>query len=132
MCNYRIIIVDDNLQFRKGLRFYLENILNCKVIAEANNGYEFLKLDNIGDANFILMDIEMPGQNGIETARQLLASTKANVVAITNYEDNNYLTKLMVSGFKGCVFKRNIYDNLGPALNQITNSGSYFPKDIYN
>lgn len=130
MKELKIILVDDNKQFRDGLRFYLEKILNHSVIEEAQDGKAFLQLKNIKKADLILMDISMPNINGIEAARIILNESKHKIIAITSYEDKTYLNELIESGIKGCVFKKDIHDNLNHAIEKVLNNDLYFPDNI--
>lgn len=127
----RIIIVDDNDTFRDGISFYLDNMLKHKVIAKCNDGECFLKLTNSSNADVVLMDIEMPNLNGIETIkRHLWDNRETKAIAVTNYEEKLYLTELIGAGFKGCVLKKNIYNELATAIDEVINNGIYFPGNI--
>ncbi len=123
-CN--IIIVDDNLKFRQGLRFYIENILNCRVVGEASNGYELERIDTINSDTIILMDIELPGLNGMELSKLLINRFKVAIIAITGYEDEHYIHEVKRIGLKGFVEKKNIYSNLGNAIEDIQNGQTFF------
>lgn len=126
----KIIIVDDNLKFRQGLRFYIENILNYSVINEAENGMDFMELPNRNLADIILMDISMPEMDGILTSKNLLSERKTRIIAITSYEEQTYLNELIEVGIKGCVFKKDIYEHLNLAIKKVMNHDYYFPKEI--
>ncbi len=130
MDNLKLILVDDNKQFRDGLRFYLEKILKFEVINEASNGEEFLQLDNIHLANIILMDIAMPKLNGIEAAKQYLNKRPHTIIALTSYEERTYLNELIEAGIKGCVFKKNIHNQIKDAIEKVSNNEIYYPDDI--
>ncbi len=131
MDEMKIIIVDDNKTFREGIKYYLEIILSHQVIGLASNGAEFLKMSNYGVADIILMDIEMPILNGIETVKKALwENQRLKFIAITGYTENAYLVDLITAGFKACVFKNNIYDNLEKAITEVLNKKSYFPEGI--
>ncbi len=126
-----IIIVDDNETFRKGIIFYLINMLKHKVVAEFSDGVDFLTTNNTSDADIILMDIEMPRLNGVETLKEYLWINKGiKAIAITSYEDELYLTELIGAGFKGCVLKRNIYEELALAISQVMDNKLYYPGNI--
>ena len=129
--NTKVIIVDDNATFREGMVFFLENVLNFEVIDVASDGEEFLKNQRTKNADIILMDIEMPKLNGIETIKQYMWNVKeCKAIAVTNYEEKAYLTELIGAGFKGCVFKKNIYDELENAIKTVLNNRIYYPKNI--
>ena len=127
----KILLVDDNKIFRKGIKFYIENILQYDVIEECTNGEEFLNSENIINANIILMDIEMPKINGIEASKKALWKMPTlKILAITNYKDKAYLTELIGAGIKGCVFKDDIYNELEKAIRTILAGDIYYPEDI--
>ena len=127
----KFIVVDDNKTFREGIKYYLECILSYEVIGVACDGEEFLKMENIHEADIILMDIEMPKLNGIEAAKKALwDNTTIKFIAITNYIDRAYLLDLISVGFKACVFKSNIYEELEEAILKVLNKKFYFPKGI--
>ena len=127
----KVIIVDDNKIFRESLKYFLENMFSYEVIEMANDGTEFLSIENTHEADAILMDIEMPNINGIEAAKMALYDQPwLKFIAITNYSDRAYLMDLLSAGFKGCVFKNNIYEELNEALSKLSNNQSHFPKDI--
>jgi len=131
MDKLRIIIADDNLQFREGLKFYIENIMNHHVIAEAKNGDEVLSLPNLYLADIFLLDISMPRLNGIETAKKLLTIHAGyKIIAITSFEERTYINELIEAGIKGCVLKKDIYEHLKYAIARVMMNELYFPKNI--
>ena len=127
----KVFVVDDNETFREGVIFYLENILSVKIIGSACNGKEFLENNQIGHADIILMDIEMPYINGIDAIKQFIwIYTHGKVIAVTNYEDKAYLAELIGAGFKGCVFKKNIYDELETAIKTVLDNKIFYPRNM--
>jgi DNA-binding NarL/FixJ family response regulator len=127
----KIIIADDNETFRKGLIFYIEEILGHQIIGEASNGKELLNLQNIQIADILLIDIEMPELNGVEATRKLnWMFREIKVIAISAYSDKAYLQQLIGAGFKGYVIKKNIFNDLPEALDCVMKNVYYFtPED---
>jgi DNA-binding NarL/FixJ family response regulator len=77
------------------------------------------------------MDIEMPQLNGIEATKQMLwQNNNVYFIAITMYEEKAYLTELIRSGFKACVFKNNVYEELDKAIYKVCNGEFYYPDEI--
>ncbi len=126
-----IIIVDDHKLFREGLKFFLENSLGYEIIAVASNGKEFLSLPNLREANIVLLDIRMPEMGGVEAAEKVLLDYNyLKIIAITMYKDDAYLKQLLEVGFKGCVFKGDIYAEIGEAMETVLQFKYFFPKNI--
>lgn len=130
MDHLKIIIADDNSKFREGLKFYLEKVLNYKVLDEVDSGEAFLNLENSFLADIILMDISMPNINGILAAKTYLNNHQGKIIAITSYEEKTYLNELIEAGIKGCVYKKDIYEHLNPAIKRVMHNDLYFPKNI--
>ncbi|TAJ11961.1 DNA-binding response regulator [Marinilabiliaceae bacterium JC017] len=126
-----IAIVDDNKSFRESLRFFLEKILLHKVIVESDNGNHFLETTDSTTPDIVLMDIEMPGMNGIITTRELIKRNyPSKILAITNHQDKVYLKELITAGFKGIVLKNNIHKDLPIALDDLIKGKMHFPRGI--
>lgn len=127
----KIIIVDDNETFREGIGFYIEKILSYEVLTVHSNGKDFIDANQYRNADIVLMDIEMPKLNGIEATKQAIWNyNKLLVIAITNYQDKAYLSEFIGAGFKGCVFKENIYEELGNAIDSVMDGKLYYPENI--
>ena len=127
-----IIMVDDNLQFRSSLKTYLESRLGCNVFAEASNSIDFLSLPNIASADVILMDIVMDEMDGFEaTKRALWKYPYLKIIAITMHTEKIYLIKLIETGFKGCVFKTDIFKQLAVAIKTVMGGKLYIPDNIF-
>jgi DNA-binding NarL/FixJ family response regulator len=127
----RIIVVDDNDNFRSDLKFFIEHKLHHKIIAEAASGEEFLKIAPGNNVDIILTDISMKEIDGFNTVKQ--ATNKfpyLKFIAITMYIEKVYLMKLIESGFKGCVFKNELYDKLELAIQTVSSGHMFFPDDL--
>lgn len=131
MDKIKLIITDDNDEFREALKNFLTLEFPVEIIGEAANGKEFLKLSNIYEADIILMDIMMPEINGIEATKNLLLhSPKTKVIAVTMHAEKAYLAELIKAGFKGCIFKNNLFEEIKTAITQVKNNKLYFDADI--
>jgi two-component system nitrate/nitrite response regulator NarL len=109
----------------------MENELNCEVIAEAYTGVEFLELDCHSSADLILMDIEMPEMDGILAVKKILWKYRSlKLIAITMYQDHVYLKNLVEAGFRGCVFKQQLFTDLKDAISVVMKDQLYFPENI--
>ncbi len=110
-----VLIADDHPIFRQGLSVTIEKDKNIKVVGEAENGEAAIALAMSLKPDVIILDVDMPEKDGIETARELKAlGLSANVVFLTMHKDNSILRSLRSLGVKGYVVKDS-------ALNEIRN-----------
>jgi DNA-binding NarL/FixJ family response regulator len=128
----KIIIADDNDTFRKGLVFYIEQILGHTIIGEAGDGKQLIELPNLNQADVLLIDIEMPQLDGIETTKKLNWMFRTvRTIAITADSEKAYLTQLIGAGFNGFVAKKDIFNDLPNALECVMKDDYFFKsKDI--
>lgn len=127
----RLIIVDDSNQFRESICFFSEVKLGHEITASYVSPIPLINPEKIIDADIILMDIEMPDMNGIEATKKILRNNHTRkIIAVTNHQEKAYLEDLIRAGFRGCVFKNNIFDELQSALKAVINNRLYFPKNI--
>ncbi len=129
----KLIIVDDNKQFLNTLRLFIQENLHHTVIAVAESGEEFLKIDpiTIRDADIILMDIMMNRLNGFETTKQITwLFPNLKIIAVTMHIEKVFLNEVLEAGFKGCVFKSEIFDTLEKALNEVSSGHIYINKKL--
>ncbi|UCH14631.1 MAG: response regulator transcription factor [Bacteroidales bacterium] len=132
MGKLKIIVVDDNQTFLEGIIFYLENVLSHEVVGYAYNGKEFLnRWSEIVIADVVLMDIQMPVINGIEVIKRLLWHFQEHkVIAVTGFPETVVLRDYISAGFRGCVFKNRIFEDLSTALDKVVKGRYFFPGNI--
>ena len=125
-----IYLVDDNDKFRAILRLFIEEHLRYKIIGESNDGKSFLDSEFI-DADIILMDINMPGINGLEATKHgLWKYSNYKIIAVSQYTDTVDLTQLIGIGFKGFVSKVNLFKDLDAAIKKVEKGGLFFPDEV--
>ena len=116
---------------REGLKMLLQSLHEYELIEESTNYFEIAGKNIFHKADIVLMDLMMPDISGIEAAKKILwEHPKVPILAITMFTDNAYLLELMGAGFKGCVFKSNIYNELDSAIKCVLSGKRYFPADI--
>ena len=102
----RIAIVDDHAIVRTGLRQFLSDEVDLKVVAEASNGREAIDIVRTGDVDVMLVDLSMPDQSGVE----VLAAIKARapdlpVLILSGFPEQHYATTLIKQGAAGYLSK---------------------------
>lgn len=102
----RILIADDHTLFRDGLRALLGSVPDTEVVGEAATGEEAIVQATTLSPHVVLMDIQMPGMNGIEaTLRILQANPAVGIVVLTMFEDDDSVFAAMRAGARGYVLK---------------------------
>lgn len=117
----RLLLADDHAVVRSGLRMLLQAQPDMKIIGEAETGQEAIRRVAELKPDVVLMDIEMPGMNGIEATRRIKAeSPQAAVLALTMYEDDQYFFEMLRAGASGYVPKRAAPDELVSAIRAVS------------
>ena len=126
-----IIIVDDHLIFRQGLKSLLtiENI--ATVIGEASNGIEFIELLSHLDPDLVLMDIDMPRMNGMDAAQKALEiKPDLKIIVFSMYSDEEYYYKMIEIGVRGFILKSSGITELEKAIQEVSIGESYFSNEL--
>src|SRR6185503_17619795 len=101
-----VLIADDHVFYREGVRAFLNNTANIEVVGEANNGDEAITQAREFVPNVILMDLKMPGINGIEATRRIHESdSKIGVLVLTMFDDDDSVFAAMRAGARGYLLK---------------------------
>lgn len=128
---FKIVIVDDHILFRDGLKYVIEKLPAYKVIGEADNGKQFLEMIEIEKPDVVLMDISMPVMNGIEATEKALEKyPELKVIAISMYGDQEYYYKMINAGVKGFVLKQSGKNELETAIYEVLKGGNYFSQEL--
>lgn len=102
----RILIVDDHQAFRDGLRAMLKSAIDVEVVGEAEDGAQAVELALTLQPDIILMDIQMPGMNGVDATRRIVyASPHIGVIMLTMFEDDDSVFSAMRAGARGYLLK---------------------------
>jgi DNA-binding NarL/FixJ family response regulator len=102
----RVLIADDHPFFRDGLRVLLEASADTTCVGEATSGDEVVALAETADPDVILMDLKMPGLNGIEATRRITAALPhIAILVVTMFEDDDSVFAAMRAGARGYLLK---------------------------
>lgn len=100
------MLVDDHALFRSGLRALLAMASDLEVVAEAGDGVECLRLVGNHRPDVILLDLQMPRMNGVQTLRKLMAGpSRARVIALTTFDDDEMVFDALREGALGYLLK---------------------------
>jgi DNA-binding NarL/FixJ family response regulator len=129
--HYKIVLVDDHLIFRKGLRLIIESDNIGTVIAEANNGKEFMDIIEHEKPDLVIMDIDMPVMNGYEATMAALSKfPNLNILVLSMHGEQNYYNQMVVAGVKGFVLKSSDKEELEQAIITVAQGGSHFSSEL--
>jgi DNA-binding NarL/FixJ family response regulator len=128
-----ILIADDHALIRQGLKKLIEMEKDMKVIAEVSNGEEAYRITREIMPDIILMDINMPGFNGIKAAKMLKKeNSNTKIIFLTIYDDREYLIEAFKIGVEGYVLKDADSDELIKAIRIVKNGGIYIQPSLLN
>jgi DNA-binding NarL/FixJ family response regulator len=126
MKKLRLLLVDDHAVVRQGLRSLLTDDGRFDVVGEASDGQEAVDAAERLAADVVVMDVSLPGLNGVQATRQLKErNAAARVVALTVHEEGGYLRSLMDAGASGYVLKRSAASELVRAITVVGEGGTY-------
>jgi DNA-binding NarL/FixJ family response regulator len=126
-----IIIVDDHLIFRQGLKSLITIEDIATVIAEASDGMEFIDLLASHKPDLVLMDISMPRMNGMEaTQKALELMPELKIIAFTMFGEEEYYYKMIDLGVKGFILKSSGINELEKAIQEVMMGESYFSNEL--
>ncbi|MEX2247108.1 MAG: response regulator transcription factor [Dehalococcoidia bacterium] len=127
----RVLIVDDHTVLRQALRLLLEGQQEVEVIGDAANGREALDACERLHPDVVLMDMVMPGLNGLEATRQIRRRLpKTKVLILTGYMEDEQILAALRAGASGYVVKKSDVDELLLGIQSVHRGNTYFSSSI--
>ena len=126
MKKIRVLIADDHTLVRDGIRSMLTLVANVEVVGEATNGREAVEKTKQLAPDVILMDLAMPIMSGLDAIRRIrreFPGTK--VLALTQYDDSEYVVPVIEAGARGFVTKMAAFSELATAIQAVYNGDSF-------
>ncbi len=123
----KILLADDHVVMRNGLRLLLERQPNLEVVGEAADGREAVELAASVKPDIVVMDIAMPHLNGVEAARQIAARSPQTAIAILSmHSDESYVIRSLKAGARAYLLKDSAEADLIAAIHAISEGKSFF------
>jgi DNA-binding NarL/FixJ family response regulator len=126
MSNIRVGIADDHKIFRKGVILSLRPYTNISFIFEAENGDDLLEKLQVEQPDIVLLDLRMPGKDGIETTKEISKRfPDIRILILTMYEDERFVSHLMENGANGYLLKNADPTEIKKAIMEVMVRGYY-------
>lgn len=127
----RVVLADDHVFVRDGIKSLLENEANIKVVGEATDGLEALKAIEELNPDLLILDIRMPNLTGIEVVEKLRTENKSlKIVMLSMHESEEYVLKSIKAGADGYLLKGSSKEEFLKAIHTVAQNGKYFSGDI--
>jgi len=126
MRKIKVLIVDDHTLVREGIRALLALAADIEVVSEAANGKEALEKVKEFAPDVVLMDLAMPVMSGLEATRRIRREfPRTKVLAVTQYDDSEYVVPLIEAGARGFVTKMAAFSQLASAIQAVYKGDSF-------
>jgi DNA-binding NarL/FixJ family response regulator len=125
MKRIRVILVEDHTLVRAGIRSLLQTLEHVEVVAEASNGHTALQLIEQHQPEVVLLDINMPGLNGLEVARGAKRYPKVRIILLSGHANEEYVWQALRAGVAGYLLKDAGTAELELAINAVVAGDSY-------
>jgi DNA-binding NarL/FixJ family response regulator len=128
-----VLIVDDHGLVRDGIRRLLQDCADIEVAGEAREGQEAVRLAQELQPTIILMDLSLPGMDGIEATKRILAAgVKTRILMLTMHANEEYALRVLQAGAHGFVVKEDPSQELVTAIRAVAANGTYVSPAISN
>lgn len=122
----RILVADDHSVVRKGIMQIISEVEEIKVVGEASNGFQVMEMATPEFCDVVLLDVSMPGKNGLEVLKELKSLYPSiNVLMLSMYPEEQYALRALRSGAAGYLTKGSAPDELVAALRKVARGGKY-------
>jgi DNA-binding NarL/FixJ family response regulator len=126
-----VLLADDHIMVREGLRYILEAAGDIQIIALASNGEEAVRQARNHCPEVVVMDVSMPVMDGIEATRQILeVCPQTRVVTLSMYHSGEYIQRALAAGALGYVLKDAAGDELVEAVRSLHQGKRYFSPQV--
>jgi len=129
--NIRVVLADDHVFVRDGIKSLLENEANIEVVGEAVDGADALEVVAENKPDLLIVDIRMPNLTGIELVEKLRSENNdVKIIMLSMHESEEYVLKSIKAGADGYLLKGSSKEEFLKALHTVASGGKYFSGDI--
>ncbi|MDQ6529866.1 response regulator transcription factor [Flavobacterium sp. LHD-85] len=127
----RVVLADDHVFVRDGIKSLLENEANIEVVGEAIDGADALEVVAATQPDLLIVDIRMPNLTGIEVVEKLRSeNNNVKIIMLSMHESEEYVLKSIKAGADGYLLKGSSKEEFLKALHSVSSGGKYFSGDI--
>ena len=127
----RVLLAEDHHIIRQGIRSLLEKEIGIKVIGEAEDGRETVRLAGELKPDVVVMDVSMPNLNGVEATRKICETDpEIKVIALSVHSDDQYVSGMLTAGASGYLLKDCVLLELVKAIESVANGQMYLSASI--
>jgi len=131
MKKLRVLLADDHIVMRAGLRALLDRQPNLEVVGECENGREAVELAGSLRPDVVVMDVGMPGLNGIEATKTIVdRHSSPAVVILSMHADESYVMRALKAGARGYLLKDSAAADLIGAIQAVSQGRSFFSPKV--
>ncbi len=132
----KVLLADDQKMFMDGMRSFLEKESDIEIVGEAINGDEVINfLNKQSDVDVVILDVEMPIKDGIETTKIIkkdIRFKKMKILILTMYNEKNFIVKLLEAGADGYILKNKSKEELVQAIHNVNRGQPHFGLEVLN
>jgi DNA-binding NarL/FixJ family response regulator len=126
-----VLLVDDHGLVRRGFRRMLEDEPDMQVVGEAGDGEEAIRLARELRPQVVIMDCALPGTNGLDATRQILADLPATaILMLSMHSESTWVRQAIEAGAKGYILKNAMNLELGPAVRRVAGGETIFDPQV--
>lgn len=127
----RVVLADNHVFVRDGIKSLLENEVNIEVVGEAADGVDTLEAVIASEPELLILDIRMPHLTGIEVVEKLRSeNNKVKIIILTTLESEEYVLGALKAGAEGYLLKDSSKEEFLKALHTVLNGGKYYSGDV--
>jgi DNA-binding NarL/FixJ family response regulator len=129
----KIVLVDDELLFRKGILFLLEREVHIEVVYEASNGIELIDFLNQATTlpDIVLTDLKMPLLDGVEATKIIHKEfPEIKIIALTSYDSNSFVANMIDMGASSYIVKNATPEELIKTITEVARKGFYYNENV--